>query len=271
VRRTLRWTALLLWAFFFLRASAQAPGHTTQSSQDGLQLLGKMQDALGGADKIAAIHDYEDTVRAEIWDHKGTPLGEVRKRTRWIERPNLLRLDQRGPRDTYVLYFDGGLGSGWEMLPDRKNPDMFKTTGEAIPLVGGELQFAKGYLSGFDLNMWLADRSPGFVVTSPAPNVLRIEHDGSATDLTLDPATWLPIKTAGVSLADPDHLVSSEMRYEGWREVSGVEFPQRRANYHGGVKLAEMMTEGLIRVNAGLKPQDLAAKPADDAPDIPSR
>jgi hypothetical protein len=82
-----------------------------------------------------------------------------------MQNPNLLRLDQKGPRDTYVLYFDGGSGSGWEMLPGLKNADMFKTTGESIDLVGGELKFAKGYLSGFEFNMWLADRNSGYLVT----------------------------------------------------------------------------------------------------------
>src|ERR1700733_13685595 len=203
--RLLRWSAFfILSACFFVRASAQAPGPATESSQDGLQLLHKMQTALGGADKIAGIQDYEETVRAETWDTKGTPLGEVRKRARWMRNPNLLRLDQRGPHDTYVLYYDGETGTGWEMLPDTKTPDLFKTVGKAIDLVGSELKFAKGYLSGFDFNMWLADRNPEYVVTSPRANVLRIEHDGSANDFTLDPATWLPIKEAGVSLADPD-------------------------------------------------------------------
>jgi len=51
------------------------------------------------------------------------------------------------------------------MLPGLKNADMFKTTGESIDLVGGELKFAKGYLSGFEFNMWLADRNSGYLVT----------------------------------------------------------------------------------------------------------
>jgi hypothetical protein len=150
-----------------------------------------------------------------------------------------------------------------------KNADRFKTAGEGIELVGGELKFAENYLSGFDLRMYLADRIPGYVVTSPAPNVVRIAHDGTATDFTLDPNTWLPIKTAGVSLANPDAPVPAEMRFEGWTEVAGVRFATKRANYHSGVKLAEETDQGTIRINAGLTPQQLAAKPADFAPDIP--
>jgi hypothetical protein len=266
---TLRYAAFVILSAFFLGLCGSAQSPPQPSSKDGLRLLHKMQNALGGANKIAAIHDYEETLRAEVWNSAGVAMGEVRKRTRWMRSPNLLRLDQIGPRDTYVVYFDGGSGSGWEMLPDLKNTDKFKTTGEAIELVGGELKFAQGYLSGFDLKVWLADRIPGYTVTSPAPNVVRIAHDGTASDFTLDPTTWLPIKMAGVSLADPDHPAPNEMRYGGWTEVAGVRFPTQRANYHGGVKLAEETVEEAIRVNVGLSPQELALKPADFAPDIP--
>ena len=265
-------------AAFFLLASVlpalrwenPSPSLPPTSIQEGVVLLHKMQDALGGPKRLAAVRDFEETLRAQAWDASGAALGEVRKRTRWMRTPNVVRLDQRGPRGTYVLYFDGGSGSGWEILPDLKSPDPFKTTGTAIELAGGELQFARGYLSGFELNLWLADQVSGYRVTSPAPNVLRIEHDGSATDFTLDPVTCLPVKSAGVSLADPDRPVPAEMRYEGWIEVSGVRFPTHRVNYHSGVKRGEVTTEE-VRVNTGLRAQDLAAKPVDFAPDLPRR
>jgi hypothetical protein len=240
-----------------------------RSTQEGLLLLHKMQNGLGGAKRIAAVHDFDETIRAEAWDETGAPLGEVHKRTRWMRSPSTLRLDQIGPRGTYVLYLDGGSGSGWEILPDLRSPDRFKTTGTPIELAGGELEFARSYLSGFDLNLWLADMR-GYTVTSRRPNVLRIEHDGNATDFTLDPVTRLPVKTTGVSLAEPDRQVAAEMRYEGWREISGVRFPTHRVNYLSGVKRGEVTTAA-IHVNVGLRPQELAAKPANFAPDIPHR
>src|SRR5262245_38632009 len=188
-------------------ASGTVSSQTARSTPEGLQLLQKVQDALGGAAQIAAVRDCQEIIRAQAWDSGGNALGEVRKRTRWMKTPNVIRLDQRGPRGTYVLYFDGGSNAGWEILPELSGSDPYKTTGNVIPLAGGELQFAKGYLSGFELNQWLADRTPGYVVTSPKNKILRIEHDGSATDFTLDPATYLPLKSAGVSLADPDRPV----------------------------------------------------------------
>jgi hypothetical protein len=241
-----------------------------RSSPEGLALLHKLQDALGGAKQIAEVRDFEETILAQAWDSRGTALGDVRKRTRWMRNPNVVRLDQRGPRGTYVLFLDGRTWSGWEILPDLKSLDPYRTTGAAIDLTGGELEFAKGYLSGFELNQWLADQMPGYRVTSPTAAVLRIEHDDKATDFTLDPVTSLPMKSGGVSLADPDHPVPSEMRYEKWKEVSGVRFPSHRVNYMSGMKRGEVTTSD-IRVNAGLRVEDLSAKPANSAPDLPGR
>jgi hypothetical protein len=69
-----------------------------------------MQQALGCADRIAAIRDFDETVSAQTFNAQGASTGAtVRKRLRWI-RLNILRLDQVGPGDTYVLYFDGAAG-----------------------------------------------------------------------------------------------------------------------------------------------------------------
>ena len=220
-----------------------------------MQLFHKMQDALGGADKIAGIHDFEESVRANAWDFSGNSMGVVRKRTRFI-RPGHLRLDQVGQRDTYVLYFDGT--SGWEILPD----------GTVADLKGGELTFAHNYLYGFNLNIWLADRDPRYAIESPAPNVVTIvakDDSWPGMEITLDPATFLPIKTAGISHADPAHPVTSATRLERWHEVAGVKFPEVTTNFHNGTKVAEIIVEE-TKVNRALKTADLSAKPKDLKP-----
>src|SRR5215510_4607470 len=185
-------------------------------SDDGLQLIHKMQNALGGADKIAAIHEFEQQVRAQSWNgNTGQLIGDVIKRTRWI-RPNYLRVDQVGPGSTYVLYFDGK--SGWEILPGAD---------KAVELTGGELKFAQGYVRGFFLLMWLADRDPRYKITSPAERVVRVS-DGDLShqlDYTLDPATWLPVKETFLSLSDPAHPVPNDKVFEEWITAGGVRFP----------------------------------------------
>ena len=225
-------------------------------AQDGVALLHKMQQALGGAEKIAAIRDFEETVSAQTFNAQGAPTGAtVRKRTRWI-RPNILRIDQLGPGDTYVLYFDGT--GGWEILPDKTY----------AALAGGELQFAKNYLRGLDLNMWLADRDPQFTVTSPTANVIDIADGANAghkQEIALDPNSFLPGRSSAISISDTGQPVAQDMYFVLWTVVDGVRFPCHIVNSHDGVKRAEGDIDS-IKVNSGLNPADLALRPANLAP-----
>ncbi len=226
-----------------------------QSAQDGLELLRKMQTALGGAKKIAAISDYEEIQSATTFNREGKALGKVVKRTRWI-RPNVLRLDQVGPGDTYVLYFDGT--AGWEILPAKDEK-------KVIGLAGGELEFARKYLRDLRFHVWLADRNPRYRIESPAADVIRIaDSDDPAhqLDITLESATGLPLKETTLSLADPAHPVPSETRFEEWQTVKGIRFPRRTAIFRSGVRLVEITVER-IELSKGLRRDDLSAKPED--------
>jgi hypothetical protein len=242
------------FAFAWLVLSA------TVFPQDGLPLFRKMQAALGGAARIAAIRDYEQVVRAESFNgNTGQSIGEVRKRTRWI-RPNYLRIDQVGPGSTYVLYFDGT--SGWEILPG---------TQQAVELTGGELEFARGMVRGFRLNTWIADRDPHYRITSPSPNVVRVS-DGDIShqlDITVDDAS-LPVKIAFTTLSDPAHPVQGEDVTSEWETVKGIRFARRWTVFRSGLRVAEAK-EAENFVNTGLKLADMAAKPPDLKPVMPSR
>src|SRR5262245_12891827 len=233
----------------------------TVFSDDGLQLFHKMQKALGGAEKLAAIREFEQQVSAQSWNgNTGVLIGDVTKRTRWI-RPNYLRVDQVGPGSTYVLYSDGK--SGWEILPG---------TEKVIDLAGGELTFAKNYIRTFTLNMWLADRDPTFKITSPSPNVVRIT-DGDLShqhDIKLDPASWLPVQTNTMSGADPAQPVPREEIVTEWETVEGVRFARHWTVFRSSLKVAEATLE-LTKLNGGLKLEDLAAKPSDSKPVLSSR
>ena len=231
------------------------------SSDDGLQMFHKMQKALGGADKIAGIREFEQQVRAQSWNgNTGVLIGDVTKRTRWI-RPNYLRVDQVGPGSTYVLYFDGK--SGWEILPGTQN---------VIDLAGGELTFAQNYVRTFTLNLWLADRDPTFRITSSSPNVVRIA-DGDLNhqhDITLDLGSSLPVKINTLSGADPANPVPREEIITEWETVQGIRFPRHWTVFRSGLKVAEATLQS-TKLNGGLKLEELAAKPADSKPVLSSR
>jgi hypothetical protein len=220
-------------------------------AQDGMQLFHKMQSALGGRNKIAAIRDLQECVRAHAWDDEGKPHGEVYKRTRWI-RPNVLRLDQVGPGNSYVIYFDGM--AGWEILPDKG----------FLQLAGDELDFARGYLNGLDVNVWLADGKANNIFSTSAPNVITIstrDDDSSRTEITLNSKTLLPEKEEVVSISHKSHSVVTRTRkFEDWGAFQGVMFPQRIINFHGDRKVADIRLKEL-KLDSGMTTDDLAVRP----------
>lgn len=228
------------------------------SAQDGLQLFHQMQKALGGAARIAALRDFEQQVHAQTWNNKGKLNAEEHKRTRWI-RPNYLRLDQLGhDNNTYVLFFDGT--SGWEILPDKK----------VLDLVGDELKFAQGYLLHLDFKMWLADRDPRYVITSPSKNILRISDKNDVTnarDVTLDPNSFLPIKQTAAPHQHPSREERTETRFEEWKMVQGIQFPHRILMTKNGKPIA-VITVDQIKLDSGMTPEGLATKPSDLNPVI---
>jgi hypothetical protein len=226
--------------------------------QDGIQLFHKMQSALGGRDKIAAITDFEQCVRADAWDDEGKAHGEVYKRTRWI-RPNVLRLDQVGPGNSYVLFFYGV--AGWEVLPGKG----------FLQLAGDELDFARGYLSGLDLNFWLSDGNANNLFAASARNVVTIstkDDESHKTEITLNPETFLPEKEVLVSMNDRSHSVVTKTRqFQEWEAFQGVRFPRRIINFHGDQKVADIRVEE-IRLDSGIKTEDLARKPNGLSPEM---
>ena len=219
-------------------------------AQDGTELLHRMQQALGGADKIASIRDLDESVHAQTWHEDGSARGDVIKRTRWIS-PTYLRLDQVGKdNNTYVLYFDGS--SGWEIVPGKSG---------AVELNGDELKFAEGYLQHIDFKFWLADRDPQYLITSPLPNVVRITDKRdlqNIQDIVLDPSSWLPIKQSSGK---------QETQFKEWGFVEGVRYPRVTALVIGSQKRATI-TVDRIKLNGGLDKRELSAKPRDLKPNL---
>ena len=217
-------------------------------AQEGIELLHRMQQALGGADKIASVRDLDELVHAQTWHEDGSARGDVHKRTRWIS-PSCLRLDQVGEdNNTYVLYFDGS--SGWEIVADKSG---------VVRLTGDELEFAEEYLQNLKFKLWLADRDPKYLITSPTPNVVRVadkRNPQEAQDITLDPSSWLPLKQG---------FRNKETQFKEWEMTGGIRYPRISVMVIDGEKRATI-TVDRIRLNSGLDLRELDAKPSDSKP-----
>jgi len=211
-----------------------------------------MQGALGGADKIAAVRDFEQIVRTEAWDQNGKFAGTAYKRVRFI-RPSYLRIDQTGSAETYAVYFDGR--SGWEVLAD----------GKVATLAGSELRLVRNYLDSLNVIFWLADRDPKKVITCPGPNQVLVgrKGDNSGTiEVRLDPMSLLPESQTATSHSDANHPVREELRFEKWQVSDGVKFPRHLFSFHEGRKTEEGTVEYVL-LNRGIKVSDLAVKPTE--------
>jgi hypothetical protein len=219
-------------------------------AQDGIELLHRMQQALGGADKIASVRDLDELVHAQTWHEDGSARGDVRKRTRWIS-PSCLRLDQVGQdNNTYVLYFYGS--SGWEIVPDKSG---------VVELTGDELKFAEQYLQDLNFTFWLADREPQYLITSPMPNVVPIVEKRdlqNAQDIALDPTSWLPVTQT---------LRKKETQFKEWELIEGIRYPRVTTMIVDGQKRATI-TVDWIKLNSGLDRRQLSAKPHDLKPNL---
>jgi hypothetical protein len=229
----------------------------TSHGQNGLYLFLKMQKALGGRGRIEAVRYFEQCVRAETWDNEGKPYGTVYKRTRWL-RPNVLRLDQVGPGNSYVLYFNGV--AGWEILPDKG----------LVQLGGDELNYARAYLSGMDLNSWLADGDSRNIFAASSYNVITIstkDDDSSKTEITLNPQTFLPLKETVISISKGGRVVTKSRQFQEWETFQGIRFPRRIINFHGDKKLADMRLRE-IKLGGRTIAEDLATRPKGLSPEM---
>ena len=118
------------------------------------------------------------------------------------------------------------------------------------------------------MNVWLADRDPKYTISSPGPGRIVISNrdDGNSAQLfILDPKTFLPVKSSAISVADPSRPVTTETRMEDWQTHEGVKFPHRIVKLQGAQKLAEITNEE-IKLNRGLRADELSLKPPDGKP-----
>ena len=219
---------------------------TPPSSADaahGRELLQKMQKAMGGADNLAQIHDYDRM--SEGTAQFGGPA-KVTQRERYIA-PTYVREDQQLPVGTVIVYYDGK--SGWISAPQGTHP---------LPPPVAKQVDAELFHNLFKLA--LSDRDPKRTVAAAGENTVEIRDDhGNVTRLQLEPS-GLPSK----QMYESSQMRGSPQRVEeifsDWRDVSGVKSPFHVVINQGGQQFADMNVTNL-KINAGLTVEELSKKP----------
>ncbi|MSV28641.1 MAG: insulinase family protein [Bryobacterales bacterium] len=226
------------------RSAAAAP-LTAAPGALALELLHRVQEAVGGAEKLAAVKDYFQTCEFKMSTGAG---GMTAKQTNRWAGPSYYRQESEMPIGKIAAYSDGT--TGWLVTPQGK-------TGLPPAL----LKQIQGDLFRSFFQFLSSDRMPGRTVTSVAPGVIEIsDGQSNSARLTIDEATGLPLKQTYTQLQPSGPPSTVEEVYGAWMAVSGIKVPSRITISQNGRKFADVtVTEH--RINTGLSPKDLSKWP----------
>ncbi|HLN02842.1 MAG TPA: pitrilysin family protein [Bryobacteraceae bacterium] len=227
-------------------AKAEAPATADEASlARGKKLLERVQQAVGGADKLAAVQDVSETV--ELSMATMPPNLKVHQINAWIA-PSHFRQESQLPFGKVIVYSDGK--SGWMSTPQGERP-----------LPEPQLKQVREELFRNYFRLLLSDRDPDRTVNSPAEGVLEIsDREGSSVKLIVDAQTGLPAKEVYREAGPMGPPAAMEEAFEGFEDAGGIQAPKAIAVNRDGEKYAELsITE--YKVNSGIKIEDINKKP----------
>ena len=211
------------------------------SLQKGKELLQRVQQALGGADKLAAVKDLMYHGEAGI----ETPGATMKvKQTNSYLAPSSLRQDIELPFAKQSVYSDGT--TGWLSTPQG----MMGMTPAVQKQVYGEVFRQIPPLV-------MSDRDPDRTVNYVGEGTIEISSkDGESVRLEVDEKTGFPSKI----IYQGSQQAPAEQSYSDWREVNGIRLPFAWTIMQGEKKFASV-TVADYKVNSGLTKEEISKKP----------
>jgi zinc protease len=217
----------------------------TAGLEQGKQILARLQSAVGGADKLAAVKDY--TVVREMRLSAASGGETVTQTERWMA-PGNLREDVDRPTGKTAMYSDGR--SGW-IARGRQSSGL---SGPTLKVVQGDL-----FRSYFAL--LLSDRAAGRTVSALDPDTLEITGaDGLVVQVAVSPETGLPQQFSYMVPAASGPPVMIQDLFTEFGEVAGVRVPYRISTRQNGNPFSESSIKD-FKVNSGLALSDLERRP----------
>jgi zinc protease len=223
----------------------QASQPDAASLAHGRELLQRAQQAMGGAEKIAAIMDETETAEMVMNPAAGGGM-KVKQLNRYI-LSGQFRTDQELPIGKVIVYSDGK--TGWLIGPQGP-----------APMPPAVLKQTQGEMFRNLLHIVISDRDPSLKVNAEGPQVVEVSSpDGLSVRIEMDAGSGLPAReiwreTGGAQSA------SVEQSFSDWREVGGVKVPFKITIMQDG-KEASAGTVQDYKFNTGLKPEDLSKRP----------
>ncbi len=229
--------------------AAAAPAKTPPSAQSiaqGKQLLAKMQQSMGGSDKLAAIKDSSQSLEMSMDPSAG---GLKLKQTVRFLAPNHYRQDQELPFGKVIAYTNGTTGwlsspmQGMMMMP----PDILKQ--------------AQGELFRRLVGLVLSDRDSSRTVSAVDDHTVEIDaNDGQSARLEMDPATGLPAKASYQAPGVGGAMVEVAQIYSDWRDASGFKMPYKAETQQAGKKVSDVTVTD-YKFNTGLTEAEISKRP----------
>jgi predicted Zn-dependent peptidase len=223
----------------------ESPAPKAANVDLGRRLLARAQEATGGADKLAAVKDYQEAMNVQVAPQFGGI--DVKENERWMA-PTYFRQDSQTPAGKISAYTDGK--TGWISTPQG-----------TAPLEGAQLEQVQGDLFRLYFRLLLSDRIEGRSVAAVDNSTVEIAGpDGETVRVAFDQATGLPGKvTYKVPRASGPPL-EVEDAYTEFHEVNGIKLPLKLAIAQGGRKFADVtVTE--TKIDTGLQLPDLQKRP----------
>ena len=217
----------------------------TASLERGKKLLERVQQAIGGAEKLVGVRDTTEIIELST---TAMPSNlKIHQVNMWVA-PDQFRQESQLPFGKVIVYSDGK--SGWMSTPQGVRP----LPEPQLKQVREEL-FRKYFL------LLLSDRKSDRTVSSPAEGELEIgDRDGSSVKLSVDEKTGLPTKEVYRESGPMGPPADMEEVFEEFMDAGGIKAPKRITVNRDGKKYAEIsFTE--YKVNSGIKPEDISKKP----------
>jgi hypothetical protein len=230
----------------------QAAQADAASLAKGKALLQRVQQALGGRDKLAAVKDFQFHADVEVF----TPGASMKvKQTNSFIAPSTVRQDNELPFMKQSVYSDGS--SGWiasmQGVQNLPAPVLKQIHGEAFRQI---------------VSLALSDRDADRTVNESADGVLDIlSKDGDSVHLTVDDKTGLPAKLA-YQQSPAEGGTAVEEIFSDWRDVDGFHLPFQWSVMQGGKKFAAVTIQD-YKINSGLTAETLGTRPPPQAPPKP--
>ncbi len=234
-------------------AQADPASHSDQASMaKGQALLARVQQALGGADKLAAVRDLQFHADVEVF----TPGASMKvKQTDSFIVPSTVRQDNELPFMKQSVYSDGTSGwlSGMQGVQNLTPPVLKQIHGEAFRQIA---------------SLALSDRDADRTVNQVADGVLEIaSKDGESVRITVDEKTGFPAKLAYRQSPGEGGTAVEEI-FSDWRDVDLLHLPFQWSVMQSGKKFAAVTIQD-YKINSGLTAEALGKRPAPVPPKIP--